>query len=494
MTQIMRGSISQVVNQSSTITTEQGKVDSERMVLHAPVMHLYVVLDGERPHDGASRYTLDGVVEVTIGRGECPAGARGEDGSTLAVHVLDGKVSREHARLFLRDGTWIAQDLGSKNGTWVNGRRVDGSTPVPRGALIEFGNTFLTLRPSVAPPLADAVSVRSDSKPRGLATVIPELVDAFDRLSTFARTNSGQVSILGETGVGKDLLARAYHDQTRRSGAFVAVNCGALPVGLVEAVLFGHKKGAYSGASTDGLGLVREAEGGTLFLDEIGDLPLADQTKLLRVIEAREVTPVGSSKAVRVDVRIVCATHRDIPSMVAQGSFREDLWARLNGFVIRLPPLRERVEDVGLLLSASLLHHAPDRAPRMQLSAAASRAILMRRWTQNIRELANAVGQAMSFVKGDLIDIADIPPDQAPPVAARTEREVVVGAAASTDPDLDQHSRQLRGKLELLLQEHHGNVSEIARVLGKARPQVHDWLNKLGLDAKKYRRRISSFE
>jgi DNA-binding NtrC family response regulator len=499
----MRGSISGEVNEGSTITTEQRRADSGRMVLHEPVMHLYVVLNCERLHDGASRYALDSVSMVNLGRGETEAGTRADDGSVLSVRVADGRVSREHARLHHRDGAWIVHDLGSKNGTWVNGRKVDGSTPVVPGAIIEVGDTFLTLRPSVAPQLTDAVGVRIESRPRGLVTVIPELVYAFEALATFARSNDGQVSILGETGVGKEVLARAYHLLTRRPGAFNAVNCAAMPDGLVEAQLFGHRKGAYSGATAENQGFVRAADGGTLFLDEIGDLPLLAQAKLLRILEAREVTPVGASKPVPVDVRVVCATHRDLAKMVADGTFRHDLWARLKGFVLELPGLRARKEDIGLLVSAAVVEHAPDRAKDIRLSASAARSILMRRWPENIRELKRDIERALSYAKNDTIDFGDLPPDHSPPMVSRPRP-----LPSTLDPDLlpaaemleneplpsglDAYEVQLRAKIVGLLQEHQGNVSRVAQLLGKNRTHMHEVLKKLGVDAEKYRRRIRS--
>jgi DNA-binding NtrC family response regulator len=502
---MMRRSISGGVNQGSTITTEQRRADSDRTVLRDPVMHLYVVLNCECIHDGASRYALDAVSTVNLGRGEKEAGIRADDGSVLSVCVADGRVSREHARLHLRDGAWIVQDLGSKNGTWVNGRKVDGSTPVVPGAIIEVGNTFLTLRPSVAPQLADAVAVRIGSKPRGLVTVIPELVDTFEALATFARSNDGQVSILGETGVGKEVLARAYHDLTRRPGAFNAVNCAAMPDGLVEAQLFGHRKGAYSGATTESQGFVRAADGGTLFLDEIGDLPLLAQAKLLRILEAREVTPVGASKPVPVDVRVVCATHRDLAKMVAEGTFRHDLWARLKGFVLELPALRARTEDIGLLVSAAVVERAPDKANNVRLSASAARSILMRRWPENIRELKRDIERALSYAKNDTIDVADLPPAQAPhlisspkPLPATIDPDPPAAAELlENDPPpsgLDAYEVQLRAKIVGLLHEHQGNVSKVAQIMNKHRSHLHEVLRKLGIDAEKYRRRIRSFD
>jgi len=436
---------------------------------------------------------------VHIGRGDRPEATRSENGVELFIKVRDALASRQHARIHARHGGWVVEDLGGKNGTWVNGRRVDGSTPVAPGAIIETGQTFFTLRPSVAPPLADVIGVRADAKPRGLVTLVPELVDAFDRLAAFARTD-GHVAILGETGSGKDFIAQAYHSLTRRSGAFIAVNCAALTDGLLEATLFGHKKGAYSGATSDNLGYVRTAEGGTLFLDEIGDLPLSAQAALLRVMDAKEVAPVGASKAVPVDVRVVSATHRDIPQMVERGEFRRDLWARLEGFVLRTPPLRERLEDMSIFLSVAVAQHAPERAARIRLSIAAGRAILMRRWPANIREFSSAIRQALSFAKTDTIGAEDLPKAQGPEFAPRSWQPAVPPEPAKvhsdSEPDednnhaLDARDRMLRARIEELLEEHRGNVSEVARSLGKHRGVIHEWIKKLGIDAGRYRSKI----
>jgi DNA-binding NtrC family response regulator len=499
-----RGSISDDVFQGSTITSAARKTEGDHTVLHGPVMHLYSILNCECLDAGASRYNLDSIHGVKLGRGDRAGSTRNEDASELSVQLVDGSVSREHARLFVQDGAWVVQDLGSKNGTWVNGRRVDGSTPVAPGAIIEVGNTFLTLRLSTAPQLADAVNVRAESRPRGLVTMIPELVDVFQRLDVFAGSNRGQVSILGESGVGKEVLARAYHELTDRPGAFNAVNCAALPDGLVETELFGHRKGAYSGASSDSLGLVRAADGGTLFLDEIGDLPLLAQAKLLRVLEAREVMPVGASKAVPVDVRVVCATHRNLTEMVAKGTFRHDLLARLKDFVLELPPLRERTEDIGLLVSTAIGELAGGKAKRIRLSASAARLILMHRWPENIRELKRDIQRAIPYAKDDTIDAADLPADRAAPRMSARPRTPPHGSLAPEPlmppipdpppPGLDVHDLQLRAKVVRLLHENFGNVTKVANLLGKNRSHMHEVLKKLSVDPEKYRRRHRSFD
>jgi len=207
-----------------------------------------------------------------------------------------------------------------------------------------------------------------------------------------APTNS-TVLILGETGTGKELVARALHDQsTRAENPFVAINCGALPETLIESELFGHRKGAFTGADEHRVGLFEVAHGGTIFLDEIGELPKAMQAKLLRVLESGELRRVGENKSTTVDVRVVCATHRDLPTMVADEDFREDLMYRINTFEIELPPLRERIEDIASLARHLLARHR--RGAEAQLAEDAIEALCGHVWPGNVRELANVIEHA----------------------------------------------------------------------------------------------------
>jgi two-component system NtrC family response regulator len=207
-----------------------------------------------------------------------------------------------------------------------------------------------------------------------------------------APTNS-TVLILGETGTGKELVARGLHDQsTRADNPFVAVNCGALPETLIESELFGHRKGAFTGADEHRVGLFEVAHGGTIFLDEIGELPKAMQAKLLRVLESGEIRRVGENKATNVDVRVVCATHRDLPEMVAAGEFREDLMYRINTFEIYLPPLRERIDDIPDLARYLLSRHR--RGGQAELAPDAIEALRGHVWPGNVRELANVIEHA----------------------------------------------------------------------------------------------------
>jgi two-component system response regulator AtoC len=286
----------------------------------------------------------------------------------------------------------------------------------------------------------------------------------------------------GETGTGKELAARAIHyHSSRKERRFVPVNCGALPPDLVESELFGHARGAFTGAATAKTGLFSEAEGGTIFLDEIGDLPLATQVKLNRVLQEREIRRVGENVAIQVDVRVVAATHRDLKAEVQAGRFREDLFYRLNVFPIRLPSLRERAEDVPLLAAHFLEKHA--RAMRRDISGFdpdSLRFLASSPWPGNVRELENAVERAVAISSGPTIRVGDLPADLAAPVgpfapgpalAAMPYREVVEQAQ-------DRVSREY---LVALLTEFRGNVTRAAARAGLERESLHRLLKKHGL-------------
>jgi transcriptional regulator with AAA-type ATPase domain len=474
---------------SSTMTgTDSGVEVAAPGDGHAP--HLFIVLDAAAPLVGAARHNLATVDEVRVGRGDERAALRA--GRGLALQLADRRVSTNHARLWRENGLWWLEDLGSKNGCLVNGRACapGARVPLPDGAAIEIGHTFMRLRVGVPTPEWVPLDGTAPAPADGLDTLLPPLARQFSELARFAAT-PGAVVVLGETGTGKDVTARAYHALSGRGGPFVPVNCGALPDNLVESLLFGHKRGAFSGATADAAGLVRSAEGGTLFLDELGDLPLASQAALLRVIESREVTPVGVSQPVRVDVRFVAATHRDIPAMIRRGDFRADLWARLCGHVLTLPPLRARREDLGLILAATLRRLAPERAERISLHRDAARTLLARPFPLNVRELVNVVGRALALSDDDTLRaeaFADAAPALSADEAAAPAVEDAHDEGAADLGEDDPRARRRRAQLEVLLDEHRGNVSEVARVLGKARPLVYKWLTQLGIDPAKFRR------
>ncbi len=224
--------------------------------------------------------------------------------------------------------------------------------------------------------------------------------------------SAATVLVTGESGTGKELVARALHQKSaRRNHTFVALNCGALTETLLESELFGHVKGAFTGAQRDQKGLFEAADGGTIFLDEIGDIPLSTQVRLLRVLQEGEMKRVGSADSIKVDVRVIAATHRDLPKLVKAGRFREDLFYRLNVIAIPLPPLRERIEDVPLLAHHFLKRYAERLGKKIKtLSPEAMELLGGYRWPGNVRELENAVERAVVLCRGDTLSAADLPP------------------------------------------------------------------------------------
>ena len=286
-----------------------------------------------------------------------------------------------------------------------------------------------------------------------------------------AADSDATVLVLGETGTGKELVARALHrNSVRAERPFVAVNCAAIPADLMESELFGHVKGAFTGAVSDRAGRFREAQGGTLFLDEVGDMPLPTQAKILRALQEREITPVGASRALPVNVRIIAATHRDLPAAVKEGRFREDLWYRLQVVPVHLPPLRERLGDV-LLLAEHFLRQGGGASPK-RLGADAARLLLAHDWPGNVRELRNAMERAALLCPGPVIGPEHIGLQPAAangpaidwngplaPAVAQLEREMVTRALAATM----------------------GNRAEAARRLGLSRQQLYRKLAEFGL-------------
>ncbi len=264
------------------------------------------------------------------------------------------------------------------------------------------------------------------------------------------------VLLLGETGTGKERVARAVHHLAQRPGPFIAVNCGGLPQTLVASELFGARKGAYSGADADRPGLVQEAHRGTLFLDEIAELPEPSQATLLRVLQERELVPLGATRPIPVDIRVIAATHENLAERVAAKHFRKDLYARLRGFSLTLPPLRERLEDIGLLVADLLPRVAGARTADIVLSRAVARGLLVYDWPLNVRELEHTLAAAVAIT-----DRNEITPEHVP-----EELRLVMSGADSLP------ARREREKFASLVQEHGGNVSAMARALGTSRSQV----------------------
>ena len=280
------------------------------------------------------------------------------------------------------------------------------------------------------------------------------------KLAEVVAPTGSTVLIQGESGTGKEVVARYIHNLSARADApFLSINCGALPENLLESELFGHVKGSFTGAVRDKQGLFAAARGGTFFMDEVGEMPPSLQIKLLRVLQEREVIPVGATEAIPVDVRIVAATNRDLEEEVRRGHFRSDLFYRLNVIAMELPPLRERKEDLILLIEHTLQELASDRDGEPKaLSAEALDAVVVYDWPGNVRELQNALEHAVVLTKGDLIDAAAVPER-----ITRRKKEPLVAERASPNPSLDVIERAY---IMWVLQAEGGNKTRAAEVLG----------------------------
>ncbi len=310
------------------------------------------------------------------------------------------------------------------------------------------------------------------SAPAGVGGIITASEAMQKVLRTVERVAAADVSVmlLGASGTGKELLARALHDGSRRKGAFVAINCAAIPETLLESELFGHEKGAFTGAVKTTEGKIEAAQGGTLFLDEVGDIPLPLQVKLLRFLQERVIERIGGRKAIPVDTRIVCATHRNLEAMVAAETFREDLYYRLAEIVVRIPALAERPGDALLLARHFIAKYAKTMSTAVTgLAPDAAAAIAAWRWPGNVRELENRVKRAVIMAEGKKVTAADLDlaaPDAAEPLNLKAVREAADRAAISQ-----------------ALARASGNISNTAKLLGISRPTLYDLLKSYDIHA-----------
>ncbi len=446
---------------------------------------LFLALACDAPTSGGAAHALRRLDRILVGRGPERSGRRasGPDGRVLTIELPSALVSRAHARFERVLGDWLVVDEGSRNGTFVNGERVTKHT-LSDGDVIECGQNLFVYRSAIV--LGEGDDDQDIDPRRGaplLATLLPELRDEARVLARVAAARI-PVLLLGESGSGKEIAARAIHELSGRAGALVPVNCGAIPDGLVESQLFGHVRGAFSGATRDEPGVFRAADRGTLFLDEIGDLPLASQVALLRCLEDGVVTPVGTTRGLAVDTRVVAATNRPLEALVDAGTFRADLLARLSGYVHRLTPLRERREDLGILIAALLpqLTTAP-----VTFTPAAGLRLLAHDWPLNVRELRACLAAA-------LVTAGDRPIDADHlhfPFASRPKARTLEPTPSPT-PEVPARGpalteAELVTELTRLLTEHQGNVAAVARAMGKAPYQIHRWLKQLGLDLAAFR-------
>jgi two-component system, NtrC family, nitrogen regulation response regulator NtrX len=303
--------------------------------------------------------------------------------------------------------------------------------------------------------------------------------------------SESRVCILGETGTGKELIAHTIHEKSnRRDGPYVTLNCAAVPAELIESELFGHEKGSFTGAASRHVGKFEQAHGGTLFLDEIGDMPLAMQAKLLRVLEQGEVERIGGDKPVKVNVRVVVATHRNLEEQVKQGAFRQDLFHRIYVFPVALPPLRERPEDIPALVQHfSAMIARQNGWKEVTFSAEAMQMLQAQPWPGNIRELRNVVERLLLFVEGDTVTAATVQaalPGQALALSATASAGSAVGLGSGALADrVEQFERQVILD-EIKRQNHH--ITNAAKALGLERSHLYKKCQQLGIDLQEMRK------
>ena len=424
----------------------------------------------------------------------------------VSLCIPEAAVSRQHARIHYQGGAWVLTDLGGKNGTLVDGAFVH-EIALEHLHEIRVGDAIFKFVEAGAESYAryridGTVLGGEGSATSRRAREGHRIVGGYQigRLAgALARVAKSEISVIvyGESGTGKEVFARELHDGSGRKGAFQAVNCAAIPATLLESELFGYKRGAFSGAERDRVGLVKAADGGTLFLDEIGDMPVDAQAKLLRVLQSKEVIPLGATVPERVDVRIVCATHRDLAAHLRDGRFRGDLYARLNEYSLRLPPLRERKEDVYMLCRALLARHG---RPEHRLTFPFMTGLLHYDWPFNVRELEAAIKRGIALADGDVLDAVHLPDEikelmkgyaqrgraSVPPPAAQAPVGLGVTATATHAP-AQRAGVPTEERLRELLREHRGNVAAVGREFGKERMQVHRWMKRYGINVDEYR-------
>ena len=424
--------------------------------------------------------TLHDLGHTVLQAGTTSAGLHRLRTEPVEVAIVDLRMPGEDGLVFLRKAADISPvpcimlTAYASGGNTIEAMKLGAfdhlTKPVARAALVQALERALQSA-RAAEPAETADGMVMDADDFELVSSSEAMREVFKRIGMAAGSDA-TVLVLGETGTGKELVARALHRASARAARpFVAVNCAAIPAELMESELFGHVKGAFTGATADRLGRFREADGGTLFLDEIGDMPLATQAKILRVLQEREITPVGGTRVLPVDVRVVAATHRDLPAAVAEGRFREDLWYRLQVVPLVLPPLRERLGDV-LLLAEHFLRRIGGAVPK-RLSAAAARRLIGHRWPGNVRELRNAMERAAIMAHGHFIEAEHI---DLQPVAASA------GVDIAWDGTLADAVAQVeREMVRRALAETGGNRAEAARRLGLSRQQLYRKLAEHGL-------------
>ncbi len=426
-------------------------------------------------------------VSFVLTGGEVSVGRHGD------IQLPHNSVSRQHAVFEFRDGEWNIRDVGSRNGTYVNNVSVQRGR-LKHGDVIRFGNVRLKLSISGCDGDADvgeetrtfaSMSTSGFSQCGGGVSLVgrSEPLKAAMQLAIRAAKSDATVLVCGESGTGKELFARlVYEESKRRKNKYLAVNCSAIEQNLLSSALFGHEKGAFTGADRQKKGLFEEANGGTLFLDEIGELSHDMQVKLLRVLQEGEFMRVGGIEPIKVDVRVIAATNRNLPEAVKEGKFREDLYYRLNVIQINLPPLRERPGDVGDLV----LHFTETIGGSMRgVSQEAMKALCAYSWPGNIRQLRNMMERTIILSANDELQLEDFPEEirNVPTGAAGEQTSVPAAPAPQTQQSVNPFSGSSLADFETahikaVLEECGGNKKLAAERLGISRSTLYEKLKE----------------
>ncbi|HUS63333.1 MAG TPA: sigma 54-interacting transcriptional regulator [Kofleriaceae bacterium] len=416
--------------------------------------------------DGLQTHALPERGTVVIGRGP-----------ESDLRVDDRSISRRHAAVTVADGVVTIADLGSANGTRLAERALEPDQParLQPGEVADLGEVMVILQRGFEP------AARTAPAPASASASAPEdagdsEMDRVQRL--IRRVARGTISVLiqGETGVGKEVAAERVHQLSPRAGKpFLRLNCGGFTESLLESELFGHEKGAFTGAVAQKLGLLENADGGTVFLDEVGELPAALQVKLLRVLENRQVQRVGALTPRTIDVRFVAATHRDLEAEIARGAFREDLYYRIAGVAVVIPPLRERIAEL-----APLARRFAGGTP---ITPAALAALEAYTWPGNIRELRNVIERAVLLAEGAAVEPEHLPIDKMEGRAAarRARPDSAAPAPAAAGTLRDEVDEVERRRILAALEEHAGNQTRAARQLGISRNTLAARLEQFGI-------------
>jgi DNA-binding NtrC family response regulator len=428
--------------------------------------------------EGGGVPRLTAVSGASAGRGLAMTSAMATVGRHPSNDLVldDPRVSGVHLELRRVGDRVHVRDAQSTNGTWIGPHRVV-EAEIAAGAEIAVGGTVLRV------DIDDAATPARQSTAGSFGSLVGQSPEMLELFATLERVAPKELTVLvqGETGTGKEEVARAIHSRSPRASApFVVIDATGLPESLAESLLFGHERGAFTGADQKRAGFFEAAHGGTVFLDEIGELPALIQAKFLRVLERREITRVGGTTPVKVDVRVVAATHRDLRHEIEAGRFREDLFYRLSQIRLVLPPLRDRPGDVGVLCATILSQIAGSAAP-LTVEPAALTQLAAQRWPGNVRELRNVLARAAALATGPVIRRADVAGEGFGFRGTREERSALDVSGTFAGAKERAIERFEAAYLAALMKRCGGNLSLAAREADVARHHLRDLLKKRGL-------------